>query len=48
LRCTLFEYTGEDLDTGVTDIDDIEKDYAYQYKLGLKIPARARATASIS
>jgi hypothetical protein len=48
LRCTLFEYTGEDLDTGVTDIDDIEKDYAYQYKLGLKIPAGARATASIS
>lgn len=48
LRCTLFEYTGEDLDTGVTDIDDIEKDYAYQYKLGLKVPSTATATASIS
>ena len=35
LRCTLFEYNDEDLDTGVTDIDKIEKDYAYTYILTL-------------
>ena len=35
LRAHLFEYTGEDLDTGVAAIDDIEKDYAYQYVLTL-------------
>lgn len=35
LRCTLFEYNDEDLDTGVTDIDKIEKDYGYTYILTL-------------
>ena len=35
LRCTLFEHNDEDLDTGVTDIDKIEKDYAYTYILTL-------------
>ena len=35
LRCTLFEYNDEDLDTGVTDINKIEKDYAYTYILTL-------------
>ena len=35
LRCTLFEYNDEDLDTGVTDIDKIEKDNAYTYILTL-------------
>jgi hypothetical protein len=38
MRCTLFEYSGEDLDTGTTIIDDIEKDYAYQYKVCLLTP----------
>lgn len=38
MRCTLFEYSGEDLDTGTTIIDDIEKDYAYQYKVCLLAP----------
>ena len=35
LRASLFEYNDEDLDTGVTDIDKIEKDYAYKYSLTL-------------
>ncbi len=48
MRCTLFEYSGEDLDTGTTDIDQIEQAYAYQYKIGLLAPKTATATASIS
>lgn len=35
LRCELFEYNDEDMDTGVTIIDDLEKDYAYTYSLTL-------------
>lgn len=35
LRCELFEYNDEDMDTGVTNIDDLEKDYAYTYSLFL-------------
>lgn len=35
LRCELFEYSGEDLDTGVDVIDAIERDYAYEYLLTL-------------
>jgi len=35
MRAQLFEYTGEDLDTGIEVIDDIEKDYAYEYILTL-------------
>ena len=31
LRCELFEYNDEDLDTGVAAIDKIEQDYAYEY-----------------
>jgi len=38
LRCQLFEYSGEDLDTGVAEIDDIERDYSYQYDLCLTAP----------
>jgi hypothetical protein len=34
-RAQLFEYTGEDLDTGIEAIDDIETDYTYQYVLTL-------------
>ena len=33
LRTKLFEYNNEDLDTGVTQIDKIELDYAYKYIL---------------
>ena len=35
LRCELFEYNDEDLDTGVEAIDDIEQDHAYTYLLTL-------------
>ena len=35
LRAQLFEYNDENLDTGVAEIDTIEKDYAYTYILTL-------------
>jgi hypothetical protein len=35
MRCELFEYNDEDLDTGVEAIDNIERDYAYQYVLNM-------------
>lgn len=35
MRCELFEYSGEDLDTGVDVIDAVERDYAYEYQLTL-------------
>lgn len=35
LRCELFEYSGEDLDTGVEAIDDVEQRYAYKYLVTL-------------
>ena len=48
LRCTLFEYQGEDFDTSIADIQDIEKSGTYQYKLTIKAPSKAQGTASIS
>ena len=45
MRCQLFEYAGEDLDTGVDVIDDIESRYAYKYVLSL-INERDSAQAS--
>lgn len=35
LRCELFEYSGENLDTGVDAIDTVERDYAYKYLVTL-------------
>jgi hypothetical protein len=35
LRCELFEYSGEDLDTGVETIDDVEQRYSYKYLVTL-------------
>ena len=35
LRCQLFEYTGEDMDTGIDAIDDLERYDAYTFQLGL-------------
>lgn len=35
MRCTLFEYSGEDLDTGIADIDNIEIDDGYGFNLVL-------------
>lgn len=46
LRCELFEYTGEDFDTGVEQIDDVERDYAYEYLLTIN-ETRTAATATI-
>ena len=48
LRCQLYEYTGEDLDTGVDTIDDIENKYAYKYVLSLSNTRdSANATATV-
>jgi hypothetical protein len=33
LTCDLFEYSHEDIDTGIAAIDDIEKDYGYAMDL---------------
>lgn len=35
MRCTLFEYNDEDFDTNVDEIDEIERDYAYAYRMRL-------------
>ena len=35
LRCQLFEYTGEQMDTGIDVLDDLEGAYAYKYILSL-------------
>lgn len=47
LRCELFEYSGENFETGVEVIDDIDRDYAYRYEITINQPVRATATASI-
>ncbi len=48
LRASLFEYSGEDLDTGVAEIDEIEQDYSYQYVVTVDGIKQAKATAGIS
>ncbi len=35
LRCELFEFSGEDFDTDIPDIDSIERQYGYEYLLTL-------------
>ena len=45
LRCTLFEYTGEDLDTSIDDIQSIEQDGTYQYKVRVIAPKSPIVTA---
>ena len=45
LRCTLFEYTGEDLDTSIDDIQSIEQDGTYQYKVRVVSPKLPVVTA---
>ena len=35
LRCELFEFSGEDFDTDIPDIDGIERQYGYEYLLTL-------------
>jgi hypothetical protein len=48
LRCELFEYNDEDIDTGNTDIDQIEIDHAYRYDVKVNRGRTATATASIT
>ena len=54
MRCQLFEYNDEDLDTGIASIDKIEQDYAYKYIVTITgqtirdINNRVGETASIS
>ena len=45
MRCTLFEYSGEDFDTSIAGIQDIEQTGSYQYRL--KVLAPKKATASV-
>jgi len=45
LRAQLFEYNDEDFDTGVEAIDNIEKDYSYQYKVTVPRVKTATGTA---
>lgn len=35
LRCELFEFSGEDFDTDIADVDGIERQYGYEYLLTL-------------
>jgi hypothetical protein len=35
LRCELFEFSGEDFDTDIADVDGISRDYGYEYLLTL-------------
>ena len=48
MRCQLFEYSGEDFDLITTDLDAVERKYAYTHKLTLKAPRKAAAIASIT
>lgn len=47
LRCELFEYNNEDFDTGIDVIDDIEKDYGYEYLLTLDSSSRGWTRSDI-
>ena len=48
LRCELFEYNDEDLDTSVEAIQQLEVDMAYRHVLTLSQGRSATATASIT
>jgi hypothetical protein len=47
LQCELFEYSGDDFDTGVQVIDQIERSYAYKYILSFTSGINATATATL-
>lgn len=36
MQCELFEYTGEDFDTNIDEIDDIDSRYAFEYLLEME------------
>ena len=44
MRCTLFEYSGEDFDTSIEGIQDIEKTGSYQYKICTTAPKKPTTT----
>ena len=44
MRCTLFEYTGEDFDTSIEGIQDIERTGTYQYKVCTIAPKKPTAS----
>ena len=46
LYCELFEFAGDDFDTGVAVVDEIERSYAYKYILSIAAD-NATATASL-
>jgi hypothetical protein len=46
LQCELFEYNDEDFDTGIDDINSIEEEGAYEYKLTMRTPASAVGAAT--
>jgi len=48
LRCELFEYNDEDLDTNVPEIDNIEADYAYRFNLTMTDPVQATGTSVLN
>jgi len=47
LRCNLFEYSGEDFDTSIAAIQDIEQSGTYQYVIEVKAPKKATATITL-
>ena len=48
LQAELFEYSGEDFDTDVDNIDQVEVEYGYNYELKINIARVATASARIS
>jgi len=48
MRCTLFEYSGEDFDTSIEGIQDIEKTGSYQYKVCLTAPKKPTALITMN
>jgi hypothetical protein len=47
MRCTLFEYNNEDFDTGIQGIQNVEKDYSYQYKVCTIAPKKPTTVVTI-
>lgn len=48
MQCELFEYNDEDFDTDIDEIDDVEFESAFQYKLTMATPAEATAAPLVT
>jgi len=48
MRATLFEYSGEDFDTSIEGIQDIEKTGSYQYKVCLTAPKKPTTSITMN